>query len=82
MQKRLFGILTTAAIIVAACGGATTSSAPSAGASAAPPASQAPASEGSAEQTITMVMDGDVSGGLSNASDNVRGPSRFLGKGF
>jgi ABC-type transport system substrate-binding protein len=71
MQKRLFGILTTAAIIVAACGGATTSSAPSAGASAAPPASQAPASEGSAEQTITMVMDGDVSGGLSNASDNV-----------
>ena len=32
MQKRLFGILTTAAIIVAACGGATTSTAPSAGA--------------------------------------------------
>ena len=70
MQKRLFGILTTAAIIVAACGGATTSTAPSAApGSEAPsaPASEAPAGE----QTITMAMDGDLSGGLSNASDNV-----------
>lgn len=73
MQKRLFGILTTAAIIVAACGGATTSTAPSAApGSEAPPASEAPASEApSGEQTLTMVMDGDVSGGLSNAADNV-----------
>ncbi len=70
MQKRLFGILTTAAIIVAACGGATTTTAPSGDASAAPPASVAP-SAAAAEQTLTMVMDGDVSGGLSNASDNV-----------
>jgi ABC-type transport system substrate-binding protein len=70
MQKRLFGILTTAAVIVAACGGATTTTAPSGDASAAP-ASEAPASQAPAEQTITMVMDGDVSGGLSNASDNV-----------
>ncbi|HEX6868400.1 MAG TPA: ABC transporter substrate-binding protein, partial [Candidatus Limnocylindrales bacterium] len=70
MQKRLFGILTTAAIIVAACGGATTSTAPSAApGSEAPsaPASEAPAGE----QTLTMVMDGDISGGLSNAADNV-----------
>ena len=73
MQKRLFGILTTAAILVAACGGATTTTAPSAApGSEAPPASEAPASEAPAgEQTLTMAMDGDVSGGLSNAADNV-----------
>jgi ABC-type transport system substrate-binding protein len=71
MQKRLFGILTTAAIIVAACGGATTSTAPSAAPSTAP--SDAPSAEPSAagDQTLTMAMDGDVSGGLSNAADNV-----------
>ena len=72
MQKRLFGILTTAAIIVAACGGATTSTAPSAGSSTAPSADASVAPSAAAgEQTLTMAMDGDVSGGLSNASDNV-----------
>ena len=75
MQKRLFGVLTAAAVIVAACGGATPSSAPPAasdGASA-PPAgeSTAPSPSAAGEQTLTMVMDGDVSGGLSNAADNV-----------
>ncbi len=44
MQKRLFGILTTAAIIASACGGATTTTAPSGGATDAPPAS-APVTE-------------------------------------
>jgi ABC-type transport system substrate-binding protein len=73
MQKRLFGILTTAAILVAACGGATTSTAPSDGASAPPAESSAPSAEPSAagDQTLTMAMDGDVGGGLSNAADNV-----------
>jgi ABC-type transport system substrate-binding protein len=74
MQKRLFGILTAAAVIVAACGGATPSSAPPAasdGASAPPAESSAPSASASGEQTLTMVMDGDVSGGLSNAADNV-----------
>ncbi|HYH93649.1 MAG TPA: ABC transporter substrate-binding protein [Candidatus Saccharimonadales bacterium] len=74
MQKRLFGILTTAAIIVAACGGATTSTAPSASTGTAPSdgASAPPASApASGDQTLTMAMDGDVSGGLSNAADNV-----------
>src|SRR5512134_3830126 len=72
MQKRLFGILTTAAIIVAACGGATTSTAPSAAPGSEAPGSEAPASEApSGEQTLTMAMDGDISGGLSNAADNV-----------
>ncbi len=72
MQKRLFGILTTAALIVAACGGATTSTAPSGAPSAAPSADASAAPSASAgAQTLTMVMDGDVSGGLSNAADNV-----------
>ena len=72
MQKRLFGILTTAAIIVAACGGATTSTAPSTGASAAPSADASAAPSAAAgDQSLTMAMDGDVSGGLTNAADNV-----------
>jgi ABC-type transport system substrate-binding protein len=71
MQKRLFGLLASGAILVAACGGAQQSSAPSAttGTSAQPSASTSAAP--TAEQTLTMVMDGDVSGGLSNAADNV-----------
>jgi ABC-type transport system substrate-binding protein len=73
MQKRLLGILATAAIVVAACGGATQSTAPTASTGTAPSgeASAPPASAAAGEQTITMVMDGDVSGGLSNAADNV-----------
>ncbi|MEO5884567.1 MAG: ABC transporter substrate-binding protein, partial [Candidatus Limnocylindrales bacterium] len=73
MQKRLFGILTTAAIIVAACGGATTTTAPSGSAagSAAPSTAASPEPSAAGEQTLTMAMDGDVSGGLSNAADNV-----------
>jgi ABC-type transport system substrate-binding protein len=72
MQKRLLGILTTAAIIVAACGGATTSTAPSGSAPAASGSSEpAPSSSASGEQTLTMAMDGDLSGGLTNAADNV-----------
>lgn len=70
MQKRLFGILTTAAVIVAACGGATTTTTPSGDAST-PPASVTPSASASGEQTLTMAMDGDLSGGLSNAADNV-----------
>ena len=72
MQKRLFGILTTAAIIVAACGGATTSTAPSTAPSAAASAdASAEPSAAAGDQSLTMAMDGDVSGGLTNAADNV-----------
>ena len=71
MKKRLFGILTTAAVIVAACGGATTTTAPSGDASAPPASTPAPSASASGEQTLTMAMDGDLSGGLSNAADNV-----------
>jgi ABC-type transport system substrate-binding protein len=72
MQKRLFGILTTAALIAAACGGATPSAQPSGSAPAASgDATAAPSASASADQELIMAMDGDVSGGLSNAADNV-----------
>ena len=74
MQKRLFGIAATAVMIVTACGGATTSSAPPASSGTAPSAaaSAAPsASAAAADQTITYAIDADVSGGLTNAADNV-----------
>ncbi len=58
MHKRLIGLLSAGAIIVAACGGSTATPSPTPTASAA------------AEQTLRMVMDGDVAGGLTNASDN------------
>jgi ABC-type transport system substrate-binding protein len=74
MRKRLLGVLVTGAVIVSACGGTTPTTAPQTTA----PESQAPVestepteSAAPAEQSMTMVMDGDVSGGLSNAADNV-----------
>ena len=73
MRKRLLGVLLTGAVVVAACGGTTTTPAPATAA----PATEAPATEApattapTAEQTMNMVMDGDVSGGLTNAADNV-----------
>jgi ABC-type transport system substrate-binding protein len=64
---RLSALLAAMAIVVAAC--------------STPPASQVPASPGAstsaapsaapAEQTITYVIDSDMSGGMSNAADNV-----------
>jgi ABC-type transport system substrate-binding protein len=64
------GIAATAVILVTACGGATTSSAPPASSGTAP--STAPsASAAPAEQTLTHPVDADVSGGLTNAADNV-----------
>ena len=71
MHKRLFSIVASVAIVAAACGGATPSSAPPAspGASTAP--SGAPASPAAGEQTLTYAIDADISGGLTNASDNV-----------
>ena len=71
MQKRLFGILTTAALIAAACGGATPSTAPSGSAAAPSGSAAAPSASAAGDQQLTMAMDGDVSGGLSNAADNV-----------
>ena len=69
MHKRLFSIVASVAIVAAACGGATPSSAPPASSGAAP--STAPASAAAAEQTLRYAIDADVSGGLTNAADNV-----------
>jgi ABC-type transport system substrate-binding protein len=70
MHKRLMGIAATAVILVTACGGATTSSAPPASSGTAP--STAPsASAAAADQTLTHPIDADISGGLTNAADNV-----------
>jgi len=67
MHKRLIGLLSAGAIIVAACGGSTATPSPTTpGESAAPSAT--PAAE---EQTLAMAVDGDISGGLTNAADNV-----------
>lgn len=73
MQKRVFGIAAAAVMIVTACGGATSSSAPPAASGAAPSAaaSAAASSAAPAEQTLTYPIDADLSGGLSNAADNV-----------
>jgi len=76
MRKRLFGILGSVAIIVAACGGATTSSAPPASGGASSPAASGSAAAPSASaaagaQTLNFAIDADVSGGLTNAADNV-----------
>ncbi len=70
MHKRLFTIVASVAIVASACGGTTPSSAPPAspGASTAP---TAPASAAAAEQTLIYAIDADVSGGLTNAADNV-----------
>ena len=71
MHKRLFSIVASLAIVAAACGGATPSSAPpaSSGPSTAP--STAPASAAAGEQTLKYAIDADISGGLTNAADNV-----------
>ena len=68
MRKRLTALLVAGAVIVGACG--ETTPAPTA---ATPPAGTAtPTVTAPPEaQTITMVVDGDISGGLTNAADNV-----------
>ena len=72
MHRRLFGLLGAAVIVVTACGSQTATTAPSGSAPAASGEPSASASAGTGEQTLTMVMDGDVSGGLAyNAADNV-----------
>jgi len=57
-------------IVVGACGGSTASSAPSG--SSAPGESSAPApSTATEDQQLNYVIDSDLSGGLTNAADNV-----------
>src|SRR5262245_39553045 len=68
-RKRLSGLLGAAAIAVAACGSPAGTAAPS-GASSAPSTSAQP-SASPTDQTITYVIDADMTGGMSNAADNV-----------
>ena len=69
-RSRIAALLATAAIVVAACGNTPATEAPgSPGASAGP--STAPGSEPTGEQTLAYVIDGDMSGGMTNAADNV-----------
>jgi ABC-type transport system substrate-binding protein len=71
MHKRLIGLLAAGAMVAAACGPATESPAPATPGPGETPGAATPTPEAPADQTLTMVMDGDVSGGLSNAADNV-----------
>lgn len=71
MHKRLFSIVASLAIVAAACGGATPSSAPPASSGPTTAPSTAPASAAAGVQTLKYAIDADISGGLTNAADNV-----------
>jgi ABC-type transport system substrate-binding protein len=58
-------------LVVAACGGSTASNAPSASSDGGAGPSAATPSSTPGAQSITYVIDSDLSGGLSNAADNV-----------
>lgn len=57
-------------LVVTACGGSSASTAPSASADGSQPSASTP-SAAPGEQSITYVIDSDLSGGLTNAADNV-----------
>jgi ABC-type transport system substrate-binding protein len=58
-------------LVVTACGGATPSGSPSVSSDGTTPSDAAPSSSVGSEQVIRYVIDSDLSGGLSNAADNV-----------
>lgn len=64
MVRRFISGLAATVILVAACGGAPESSPPEA-TGPAPTVDATPAPASDAEQTLVMVIDGDVAGGLS-----------------
>ena len=66
-RSRVFALLAAATMVVGACGAQSTPSG-SPGTSVSP--SDAPTTA-PADQTITYVIDGDMSGGMTNAADNV-----------
>ena len=70
-RHRWLAPLTVISLVVAACGGSTASSAPSATAGGSDPSVAPPASTAPEAQSINYVIDSDLSGGLSNAADNV-----------
>jgi ABC-type transport system substrate-binding protein len=75
-RHRWLALVATASIAVAACGGTSNASPGASGGAASggtsPSTSTAPGSQApTGDQSLTMVMDADLSGGLSNAADNV-----------
>jgi ABC-type transport system substrate-binding protein len=69
-KHRWLAPLVVGSLVVAACGGNPASNAPSASADGSSPS--APPSTGTTgEQSINYVIDSDLSGGLTNAADNV-----------
>jgi ABC-type transport system substrate-binding protein len=71
-RHRWLAPLAVVSLVVAACGGSTASTAPAASDGGAAPSAETPsASAAAADQSITYVIDSDLSGGLSNAADNV-----------
>ncbi len=70
-RHRWLAPLAVVSLVVAACGGSQTSTAPTASGGAEPSGAAPSASSAAADQQITYVIDSDLSGGLSNAADNV-----------
>ncbi|MEO5884344.1 MAG: ABC transporter substrate-binding protein [Candidatus Limnocylindrales bacterium] len=70
-RHRWLAPLTVLSLVVAACGGTTASTQPSASTGVGPSGTPAPSSADSGDQQLNYVIDADLSGGLSNAADNV-----------
>ena len=70
-RHRWLAPLAVVSLVVAACGGSQPSSAPAASGGTEPSGAAPSASAAAADQQITYVIDSDLSGGLSNAADNV-----------
>ncbi len=69
-RHRWLAPIAVISLVVAACGGTTASQAPASSGGPAPSAA-APSTSATGEQQITYVIDSDLSGGLTNAADNV-----------
>ncbi len=70
-RHRWLAPLAVVSLVVAACGGQSASTAPSASDGGTEPSAAAPSASASGDQSMTYVIDSDLSGGLSNAADNV-----------
>jgi ABC-type transport system substrate-binding protein len=70
-RHRWLAPLVVVSLVVAACGGSQASTAPTASGDTPQPSGEAPSASAAGDQTITYVIDSDLSGGLTNAADNV-----------
>ena len=70
-RHRWLAPLAVVSLVVAACGGPSASTAPSASDGGTEPSAVAPSASAASDQSMTYVIDSDLSGGLSNAADNV-----------